>query len=52
VSEDLDRLRTALKGSTPAKKDSNLLIGTWNIRALCDLSAKWIAGPGCAFQAV
>lgn len=45
VTEDLDRLHAALDGVIPAKVDSNLLVATWNIRALGDLSEKWIAGP-------
>ncbi|WP_427008688.1 endonuclease/exonuclease/phosphatase family protein [Pseudarthrobacter sp. H2] len=45
VTEDLDRLRTALTESIPAKTESNLLVGTWNIRALGELTAKWLAGP-------
>ena len=45
VAEDLDRLRAALAAVIPAKTGSNLLVGTWNIRALGDLTAKWLAGP-------
>lgn len=45
VTEDLDRLRAALDDVIPAKSHSNLLVGTWNIRALGDLTAKWAAGP-------
>ncbi|MET4144329.1 endonuclease/exonuclease/phosphatase family protein [Arthrobacter sp. UYCo732] len=45
VTEDLDRLRAALDAAIPARTDSNLLIGTWNIRALGDLTDKWLAGP-------
>jgi hypothetical protein len=45
VTEDLDRLRTALDTAIPARTGSNLLVGTWNIRALGDLTAKWLAGP-------
>jgi hypothetical protein len=45
VTEDLDRLRAALDDAIPARTDSNLLVGTWNIRALGDLTAKWLAGP-------
>ena len=43
VTEDLDRL--ALAVAIPARTASNLLVGTWNIRALGDLTAKWLAGP-------
>ncbi|MET3206283.1 UNVERIFIED_ORG: hypothetical protein ABIB21_003102 [Arthrobacter sp. UYEF13] len=45
VTEDLDRLRANLDAATPAKTEANLLIGTWNIRALGDLTAKWLAEP-------
>lgn len=45
VTEDLDRLRTALGGAIPTRTESNLLVGTWNIRALGDLTPKWVAGP-------
>ena len=45
VAEDLDRLRTALDNTIPVRAESNLLIGTWNIRALGSLTAKWTAGP-------
>ncbi|MDF9749056.1 hypothetical protein [Arthrobacter sp. ES3-54] len=45
VTEDLDRLRAALAAAIPARTASNLLVGTWNIRALGDLTAKWLAGP-------
>lgn len=45
VTEDLDRLRVALAAAIPARTASNLLVGTWNIRALGDLTAKWLAGP-------
>lgn len=45
VTEDLVRLRTALAAAIPARTETNLLVGTWNIRALGDLTAKWLAGP-------
>jgi hypothetical protein len=45
VIQDLDRLKAALDDAVPAKSPSNLLIGTWNIRALGELTAKWTAGP-------
>src|SRR4051794_20114520 len=41
VTEDLQRLSTALDGQVPAKRDGNLLIGTWNVRALSNLTPKW-----------
>jgi hypothetical protein len=40
VTEDLDRLGVALKAEIPARTESNLLVGTWNIRALGDLTDK------------
>jgi hypothetical protein len=45
VSEDLDRLRSALDAAIPAKAKTKLLVGTWNIRALGDLTNMWLAGP-------
>ncbi|MBT2250329.1 hypothetical protein JHV56_16640 [Arthrobacter sp. BHU FT2] len=44
VTEDLDRLEAALAAAIPARTVSNLLVGTWNIRALGDLTAKWLDG--------
>lgn len=34
-----------MDSTVPAKTPHNLLIATWNIRALGDLTAKWTAGP-------
>ena len=34
-----------MDAAIPARTDTNLLVGTWNIRALGDLTAKWVAGP-------
>ncbi|HSN37948.1 MAG TPA: hypothetical protein VLT34_16500 [Arthrobacter sp.] len=34
-----------LAAVVPARTASNLLVGTWNIRALGGLPAKWLAGP-------
>lgn len=45
VTNDLRRLRAALTAQVPAKSDSNLLVGTWNIRAFGDLTKKWVSGP-------
>lgn len=45
MAEDLDRLRAALAAAIPARTASNLLVGTRNIGALGDLTAKWLAGP-------
>src|SRR5918997_2210445 len=42
ILADLKRLRSALDAEVPAKAlDRNLLIATWNIRALGDLTEKW-----------
>ena len=41
VADDLGRLRAALTATIPAKSDSNLVIGTWNLRALSGLTQKW-----------
>ena len=45
-SPDLADLGVALDAVVPAKDASNVLIGTWNLRAFADLTAKWEAGPG------
>ncbi len=45
VVQDVARLRAALDETLPGKDDSNLLIGTWNVRAFGDLTRKWAAGP-------
>jgi hypothetical protein len=41
VTGDLNRIRAALNAQIPAKTDTNLLIGTWNLRAFGDLTHKW-----------
>ena len=42
IAADLARLRSALDETVPAKAlDRNLLIATWNVRALGDLTEKW-----------
>lgn len=45
VAADVERLRAALDAAVPARSDANLLVGTWNIRALGDLTESWQAGP-------
>ncbi|MET3142549.1 UNVERIFIED_ORG: hypothetical protein ABIB13_002266 [Arthrobacter sp. UYEF2] len=45
VTQDLARLTTALDAAIPARSEANLLIATWNVRALSDLTAKCAAGP-------
>ncbi len=42
---DVERISGALAASIPAKRDDNLLIGTWNIRAFGDLTPKWRSEP-------
>lgn len=44
VAADLDQLSAALDDQVPSRTDRNLLIGTWNIRALSDLTTSWRAG--------
>lgn len=41
VIGDVHRLRAALDVQVPAKTEGNLLIGTWNLRALSGLTDKW-----------
>jgi endonuclease/exonuclease/phosphatase family metal-dependent hydrolase len=45
VKSELARVRTAVSKVVPAKTASNLLIGTWNLRAFGDLTESWKAGP-------
>lgn len=47
VRERLARLRDALDASTipPRALDRNVLIATWNIRALGKVTERWVAGP-------
>lgn len=45
VISDLRRIRAALTTQIPAKAPSNLLVGTWNIRAFGDVTDKWQSGP-------
>jgi endonuclease/exonuclease/phosphatase family metal-dependent hydrolase len=42
---DVERIRAALDEHLPSKTGSNLLIGTWNLRAFGDLTLKWQSGP-------
>lgn len=45
VKEELEGLKMQLDLEIPAKSlDSNLLIATWNIRSLSNLTRKWEAG--------
>ncbi|MGH3360113.1 MAG: endonuclease/exonuclease/phosphatase family protein [Nocardioidaceae bacterium] len=41
VQADLTRLGDALDGHIPPRSASNLLIGTWNLRALADVTPRW-----------
>lgn len=46
VHEELDALVDRLDTTAPEKKlGENLLLGTWNIRALGGFAKKWTAGP-------
>ena len=45
VHEDLVGLRSELDRVVPAKSPTNLLIGTWNVRALGGYTDRWTAGP-------
>lgn len=44
VAADLAGLRAALAAQVPAPTETNLLIGTWNLRALGGYTDKWTAG--------
>ena len=44
VQEDLAGLRAELDRVVPAKSPTNLLIGTWNVRALGGYTDRWTAG--------
>ncbi|MEV0251823.1 endonuclease/exonuclease/phosphatase family protein [Nocardia sp. NPDC050712] len=44
VSEQAARLRTAVATVVPARTDSNLIIGTWNLREFGNLTPSWNAG--------
>lgn len=41
--EDLDRLQGALAAAIPIRTEENLLLATWNLRALGGLTPKWAA---------
>jgi exonuclease III len=43
VAEDVQSVSAALDEQLPPKTASNLLIGTWNIRAFSDLTEEWRA---------
>lgn len=43
VVTDLARIGAALDAAIPRRRSANLLVGTWNIRACANLTAKWEA---------
>ena len=43
VKQELKKLSQALTQQIPSKKDDNLLVATWNIRAFASLTRKWTA---------
>ena len=45
VTKEIAGLRKAVRAVVPAKTGGNLLIGSWNLRALGDLTEKWNAAP-------
>lgn len=46
VSRDVDAISTALDAALPAKREDNLLVGTWNVRAFARLTEKWQSEEG------
>jgi exonuclease III len=46
VTQEIKALRDAVRAVVPAKKPKNLLIGSWNLRAFGDVTAKWSAAAG------
>ena len=46
VATQVDAYIHALDRVIPAKQDQNLLIGTWNVRALNRLTPEWRSGAG------
>lgn len=46
VARDVSSTSAALDATIPAKRADNLLIGTWNIRALSRYTDKWHSGEG------
>jgi endonuclease/exonuclease/phosphatase family metal-dependent hydrolase len=44
LTTDLGRIRASLDATIPAKSASNLVIGTWNVRAFGGLTGKWQSG--------
>lgn len=46
VLADLGRLTQALDAEVPGKTEENLLLATWNVRALGGLTQKWQAAEG------
>lgn len=46
ITKEVAGLRKVVRAGVPAKIDGNLLIGSWNLRAFGDLTAKWNAAAG------
>jgi exonuclease III len=46
VEATIRRLRSGLEDAIPAKRDNNLLVATWNIRAFGGLTEKWESASG------
>lgn len=45
VTKEIKALRDAVGATVPAKQAGNLLIGSWNLRALGDVTPKWFSAP-------
>ena len=45
ITKELAGLRKAVREGVPARTGGNLLIGSWNLRAMGALTEKWSAGP-------
>jgi len=45
IATDLAKISAALDGVIPARREQNLLVATWNLRAFAGLTQKWHAGP-------
>ena len=45
VAADLARISTALDNAIPTRREQNLLVATWNLRALAGLTQTWHSGP-------
>ena len=45
ITKEIAGLRKAVRAGVPARTASNLLIGSWNLRAFGGLTGKWNSGP-------